>query len=50
MALSCAILPIITGYQYNPGHITYVGEDVARRMHEEGIATLEEYFAMNMKE
>lgn len=40
----------ITGYQYNPGHITYVGEDVARRMHEEGIATLEEYFAMNMKE
>lgn len=33
----------VTGYIYEPWHITYVGEQIAGRMHEEKIETLEEY-------
>lgn len=36
----------ITGYRYEPWHFRYVGVDVATRMHETGITTLEEFFGM----
>lgn len=36
------IVPL-TGYKYEPWHITYVGQDVAKVMHEQGITCLEEY-------
>ena len=34
----------ITGYNYEPWHLRYVGTDAARRIHDEGI-TLDEYYA-----
>ena len=34
----------ITGYKYEPWHITYVGNNVSQTMHDNGIETLEEYF------
>lgn len=33
----------VTGYMYEPWHITYVGQDISMKMHTEGIETLEEY-------
>ncbi len=36
----------ITGYIYESWHIRYVGEEVASIMHEEGIATFEEYLGI----
>lgn len=33
----------ITGYKYEPWHITYVGREIASFMHEHEILTLEEY-------
>lgn len=33
----------VTGYIFEPWHITYVGMDIANTMHDEGIETLEEY-------
>lgn len=36
------IVPL-TGYKYEPWHITYVGKDVAIGMREQGITCLEEY-------
>lgn len=36
------IVPL-TGYQYEPWHITYVGPEVAQTMHDTGITCLEEY-------
>lgn len=33
----------ITGYSYEPWHITYVGKDISKKMHNKGIKTLEEY-------
>lgn len=36
------IVPL-TGYKYEPWHITYVGVDIATDMHEKGITCLEEY-------
>lgn len=36
------IVPL-TGYKYEPWHITYVGTDVAMGMREQGITCLEEY-------
>jgi D-alanyl-D-alanine carboxypeptidase len=36
----------ITGYRYEPWHFRYVGVDVATRMHETGVTTLEEFFGM----
>jgi D-alanyl-D-alanine carboxypeptidase len=36
----------ITGYRYEPWHFRYVGVDVATRMHESGITTLEEFFGL----
>ncbi|MBC7298657.1 MAG: M15 family metallopeptidase [Demequina sp.] len=34
----------VTGYVYEPWHVRYVGDDVARDMHATGVATLQEYF------
>ena len=34
----------ITGYQYEPWHLRYVGKDVAKKIHDEGI-TFDEYYA-----
>jgi D-alanyl-D-alanine carboxypeptidase len=36
----------ITGYQYEPWHLRYVGPDLATNMHQAGIATLEERFGL----
>lgn len=33
----------VTGYSYEPWHIRYVGEEIAKEIHDKGI-TLEEYF------
>lgn len=33
----------ITGYKYEPWHITYVGTEIAKSMHDNNIETLEEY-------
>jgi nucleoside-diphosphate-sugar epimerase len=36
----------ITGYVYEPWHVRYVGEDVARAMHDTEVATLQEFFGV----
>ncbi len=36
----------ITGFQYEPWHLRYVGRELATRMHESGVATLEEFFGL----
>ncbi|MCL2665726.1 MAG: M15 family metallopeptidase [Defluviitaleaceae bacterium] len=37
----------ITGYPYEPWHITYVGEEISNAMHVQNILTLEEFLAKN---
>lgn len=37
----------ITGYQYEPWHLRYVGTDVATDMKAKGVVTLEEYFGVS---
>lgn len=39
----------VTGYQYEPWHIRYLGEDLATKVYESGL-TLEQYFFDNDKE
>ena len=39
----------ITGYNYERWHYRYVGEEVAKIMHDEGILTLEEYLSKYVK-
>ncbi len=34
----------VTGYQYEPWHVRYVGVELATEMHETGVSTLEEFF------
>lgn len=36
----------ITGYQYEPWHLRYVGKKLAEEMHRQNIATLEEFFGL----
>lgn len=36
----------ITGYEYEPWHFRYIGRDLAQRMHDTGITTLEEFFGL----
>ncbi|SDF48246.1 D-alanyl-D-alanine carboxypeptidase [Blastococcus fimeti] len=36
----------ITGYQYEPWHLRYVGPELATEMHATGVATLEEFFGL----
>lgn len=37
----------VTGYDWEPWHLRYVGVDVSTTMHNRGIATLEEYFGLD---
>jgi D-alanyl-D-alanine carboxypeptidase len=36
----------LTGYEYEPYHLRYVGLDVAKDIYDRGITTLEEYFGL----
>lgn len=36
----------VTGYQYEPWHVRYVGEDLATEMRDSGVKTLEEFFGL----
>jgi zinc D-Ala-D-Ala carboxypeptidase len=36
----------VTGYEYEPWHIRYVGTGLARDLHNQGIQTLEEFFKL----
>ncbi len=36
----------ITGYEYEPYHLRYVGPEVAKDIHDRGIPTLEQYFGL----
>ena len=38
----------VTGYIFEPWHITYVGKEISMKMHDENIETLEEYVAKYM--
>lgn len=37
----------VTGYEYEPWHIRYVGTDLSTEMHKTGITTLEEFFGVS---
>lgn len=37
----------ITGYHYEPWHFRYVGISLSTEMHEQGVATLEEFFGVS---
>jgi len=39
----------ITGYTYEPWHVTFVGKGIAGDMHEKGIKTLEEYTVKHLE-
>ncbi|MEE1037793.1 MAG: M15 family metallopeptidase [Eubacterium sp.] len=39
----------VTGYMYESWHITYVGKEAAKIMHDEGIEALEEYWVKYVK-
>jgi D-alanyl-D-alanine carboxypeptidase len=36
----------VTGYEYEPWHFRWVGVDLATEMHNQGVATLEEFFGL----
>ncbi len=36
----------VTGYKHEPWHLRYVGVELATAMHEDGIATMEEFFSL----
>lgn len=36
----------VTGYQYEPWHLRYVGPELATEMHETGVVTMEEFFGL----
>ncbi|WP_199582988.1 M15 family metallopeptidase [Blastococcus sp. TF02-09] len=36
----------VTGYQYEPWHLRYVGPELATELHDTGVATLEEFFGL----
>jgi D-alanyl-D-alanine carboxypeptidase len=36
----------VTGYQYEPWHLRYVGKPLAKAMHDSKISTLEKYFSL----
>jgi D-alanyl-D-alanine carboxypeptidase len=36
----------VTGYQFEPWHFRYIGTDLSNEMHEQGVATLEEFFGL----
>jgi len=37
----------VTGYEYEPWHVRYVGTDLSQEMHKQGITTLEEFFGIS---
>lgn len=37
---------LVTGYQYEPWHMRYVGKELALEMHNTGVETLEEFFGL----
>jgi D-alanyl-D-alanine carboxypeptidase len=37
----------ITGYEYEPWHIRYVGSELSQEMHKQGVETLEEFFKVS---
>lgn len=39
----------ITGFKSEPWHIRYVGKDVAKTIHDEGIVSFEEYWVKNVR-
>jgi len=36
----------VTGYEYEPWHVRYVGTDLSAEMHNDGVQTLEEFFGL----
>lgn len=36
----------VTGYQYEPWHLRYVGKPLAKAMHDDKVTTLEKYFSL----
>jgi zinc D-Ala-D-Ala carboxypeptidase len=36
----------VTGYTYEPWHVRYIGTDLAERMHQQNVETLEEFFGL----
>lgn len=36
----------VTGYEYEPWHIRYIGTELSNEMHNQGITTLEEFFGL----
>lgn len=37
----------VTGYEYEPWHVRYIGTDLSQEMHKQGITTLEEFFGVS---
>jgi D-alanyl-D-alanine carboxypeptidase len=37
----------VTGYEYEPWHVRYVGSDLSQEMHRQGVTTLEEFFGVS---
>lgn len=37
----------VTGYEYEPWHIRYIGAPLATELHNQGIETLEEFFGVS---
>ncbi len=37
----------VTGYEYEPWHIRYVGKTLSVELHDKGVETLEEFFSVN---
>jgi D-alanyl-D-alanine carboxypeptidase len=37
----------VTGYEYEPWHIRYIGTDLSNEMHKQGVETLEEFFGVS---
>ena len=36
----------VTGFEFEPWHYRYIGGDLAKEMHDKGVATLEEFFGL----
>lgn len=37
----------VTGYEYEPWHVRYIGTDLSQEMHKQGTTTLEEFFGVS---
>ncbi|MGH7239808.1 MAG: M15 family metallopeptidase, partial [Candidatus Saccharimonadales bacterium] len=36
----------ITGYEYEPWHVRYIGKSLSEEMHKTGVKTLEQFFGL----